>query len=1072
MATTTQEVRSAAELERQRVARQAERARASATAQAQAAEAETEAQAREARAGAEAQARKAREEARAEAEARQADIRKQQGATEAQAQAMIGKARQVKAKEARKRDLPSTMPRSLGISAYIASIDAARKQAHKAGKAARATVKEIRDEYIGQVEEWQSESLASIDKQLKGIQADIAKSVIKAQTEIAKQQATLNAGVKEWETQALKDIAEFEGQNTKLDSGDWVDKDLFEQLPPDYQHLLKTVGVDKFNTQVKAEIADFENKHTEIKPELWVSKTEWAKLTTAQQKEVTETGQYTTIPTADEAFQQLKNEGKIPDTAILKSYDDKTGELTYTALKTSLSMDEIMKHWNDLNPEQKRIQINGALHKPVYGQYKDFSELTKDERDAVLVFYTQSYLPVQTKDTKHFQNVWAEQKVQLKEMGLGMIPIYGTIRNWDRMSPTWRGISIALDIAVILPMIKAAGQGIKAMTLGIKTRVAPVQTAASVLAKAETALSRDMAGILKKAYSTSSKAPGLAIANRKLATSYTDMIKAQGKFLNALAHEADLVNKGKIIPAKLKTATVGYESKLRIAATEFVNRLYGSNSQLRGIKNVPVRFDSPELARIMNSLPTEMVHNSKMAIAGIQLKSTNVKALTQAVDRAEAALKAAQTKYPKDPSRWVDLMYGLSQAQGRLAQAKTGTVTKLYQELLKARNAGKGVKAAKLQQQLDQAINSMEIEWGRLGFSTGGRVGVATAKPLSPTYSPSKAPTTIGAKVPISQAVARAITLLSTTSTEQLEEWIAPGATSTPEVIAAAKEIARALPKIDGVTSPEIIALTEAALRQSVKSSLEGKTIEEVRTNTINAIEPIIKEWLATEQITKTEAKAITATAVKTAVKTATELKITHKPKVGIGTPKVSAAAKDGRYPDGTIIWRMGSLRGKHGEYKIIPPPYTLAKPISVKKPPRGMKRTKGTPQQTLTFIGGKVPFSNVSFDLGVIDGFIDVKNKTIAFTGGGEKTDVGTRLPSPTRGVALTDKPPLLQELARKPRAVRQSAGGTKAKPINLNIATLKGVRRSRLATGGVYSDKKGERLARKKHRGWTRIY
>ncbi len=1071
MVTRIQEVKSAAELERQRIARQAERARATAAAQAQTAEAETEVEAREARAGAEAQAQKARREARAEAEARQADIRKQQGATEAQAQDIIGKARQVKAREARKRDLPSTMPRSLGISAYIASVDAARKQAHKAGKAARASVKKVRDEYLNQVEAWQVESLASIDKQLKGIQADIAKSVIKGQTEIAKQQAALNAGVKEWETQTLKDITEFEGENTKLDTGEWVDTDLFGQLPPDYQTLLQTVGVDKFNTQVKAEITDFESKHREIKPELWVAKTEWDKLTPAQQQEVIQTGQYTTIPTADEAFQQLKNEGKIPDTAILNSYDDKTGELSYTALKTSLRMDEIMKHWNDLNPTQQRIQINGALHKPVYGQYKDFNELTKDERDAVLVFYTQSALPIQTKDTKHFQDVWAEQKVQLKEMGLGMIPIYGTIRNWDRMSPTWRGISIALDIAVILPMIKAAGQGIKAMTLGIKTKVAPVQTAASVLAKAETALSKDMARILRKAYSTPSKAPGVAIANRKLATSYTDMIKAQGKYLKALAQEADLARKGKIVPAKLKTRVVGYESKLRIAATEFTNRLYGANSQLRGIKNVPVRFDSPELARIMHSLPTEMVHNSKMAIAGIQMKSTNIKALAQAVDRAEAALKAAQAKYPTAPSKWVDLMYGLSQAQGKLAEARTGSVTKLYQELLKARQAGKGVKAAQLQQQLDQAINSMEMEWGRLGFNTGGRVGVATAKPLSPTYSPSKTPT-IGTKVPVKQAVARVITLLSTTSTEQLEEWIAPGATSTPEVVEAAKEIARTLPKIDGVTSPEIIALTEAALRQSVKSSLEGKTIEEVRTNTINAIQPIIKEWVETERVTKTEAKAITATAVKTAVKTATELKITHKIRVKADMPGATAAAKDGIYPKGTIVWRMGSLKGKHGEYKIIPPPYTLAKPISAKHPPKGMKRTKGTPQQTLTFLGGKMPFSNVSFDLGVTDGFIDVKDRTITFTGGGQKTDVGTRLPETTRGVSLTDKPPLLQELARKPRAVRASAGGTKAKPINLNIATLKGVKRSRLATGGVYSDRKGERLARKKHRGWKRIY
>lgn len=1070
MASITQ-VKSAAELERLRIARQAEQQRIVTAGQARAAEAETEEQARQAMADVEQQVQESKEEARKAAEARQADIRKQQGKTEAESQAIMGKARQYWAKELRKADLPSSHPQTLGIKKYIASVDATRKQAHKSGRDARAAVKKIRDEYFDQVDKWQTESLASIDKQLKDIQADIAKSLVNTKAEIAKQQADLNSGIKDWETQAVADITEFENTNIKLDTGEWVQKDLFEKLPPDYQILLKTVGVDKFNTRVHAEIKDFESKHIEIKPELWVGKTEWNKLTPDQQKEVIKTGQYTTIPTAGQAFQQLKNEGKIPDNAILKSYDAKTGELTYTALKTSLSMDEIMKYWNKMNPTQQQYQINFALGKKRTTHYKDFSELAKEERDAVIEYYTRSYLPFQTKDRQFFKDLWEQQKVQLKYASIGMIPIYGTIYNWDRMSPTWRGISIALDIALIVPLIKVAGQGIKALTLGIKTKIAPIKTAATTLAKAEAAMGDDMARILKQAYSTPTKIPGVAITNQKLANSYTNMIKAQGKYLKTLGNQADLIAKGKVVPAKLKTAIVGYESKLRIAASDFVNKLYGSNSQLRGMKNVPIRFDSPEVARLMNSLPTEMVQSSKAAIAGIQLKSTNIKALAQAVDRAEGALKVAQSKYPTAPSKWVDLMYDLTKAQGRLAQAKTGSVQNLYQELLKARNAGKGVEAAKLQRQLYQAINSMEIEYGRLGFTTGGKVGIATTKPLSPSYSPPKAPT-IGTKIPVSQAAARAITLLANTSTDKLEEWITPGGVSTPEVIAAATEVARALPRVDGVTSPEIIELTEIALRESIKTSLEGKPIEEIKTNTINAIQPIVAEWIKTDQVTKTEAKALTSTAVKTAVKTATELKITHKILPPGDIPGASAAVKDGKYPDGTIVWRMGSLKGKHGEYKIIPPPYTMAKPISSSTPPKGMRRTKGTPQQTLSFIGGKVPFSNVSFDLGVTDGFINVKDRTIKFTGGGQKTDVGTRMPETTKGVSLTGKPPLLQELASKPRVVRQGRKGGKDKPINLNIATLQGVRRSRLSTGGVYSDKKGTRLARKKHKGWKRIY
>jgi hypothetical protein len=123
----------------------------------------------------------------------------------------------------------------------------------------------------------------------------------------------------------------------------------------------------------------------------------------------------------------------------------------------------------------------------------------------------------------------------------------------------------------------------------------------------------------------------------------------------------------------------------------------------------------------------------------------------------------------------------------------------------------------------------------------------------------------------------------------------------------------------------------------------------------------------------------------------------------------------------------MGEMRGD--VYKIIPPPYTLLRPITSRYPPKGMVRTKGTPQQTLTFIGGKVPFENVSFDLGVTDGFIDVKSRTIEFTGRGLQTDVGTRILGPTRGVELKHNPPVyrpskMEDKVKKPLILDVGAG------------------------------------------------
>ena len=1092
MATTTTEVKSAAELERQRLSKQAAQAAAAAKRQAREAGTETKTQAKAAGGTVAQQARAAREEAQKAAAAMQADIRKQQGAAEFEGQAIIGKARQVKAREARKADLPYTKPMPLGISEFIASVDAARKEAHASGRDARAAVKEVKDDYLSQVEEWEKESLISIDQQLKDIQADIAKSLITAKAEIAKQQVNLNAGIKEWESQAMADIAEFESTNIKLDTGEWVDKTLYDKLPPDYQVLLQTVGVDKFNTQVQAEVKDFESKHIEIKPELWVNKVEWGKLTPAQKQEVIKTGQYTVIPDASTALQQLKDAGKIPTFAKLKDYDPDTGEVTYTIPPfKDIPKDELAVPANikgQLREDILHLDTNMqlALTDKILG--KDYSlmdtgdgivaipvvgipsKVTTDQMDKIVGYYYAIYHQSGDKNAalKELQRSYKTKTAeQLKGYAIGLIPIYGTIYHWDNMSPTWRGISIALDIACIVPLIKAAGHGIKAATMAIKTKISPIRTAATTLAKAELAMSDDMARILKQAYSTRTKLPGLMVSNQKLANSYTKMIKAQGDYLKVLGRQADLLNKGRVVPGKLKTAIVGYESKLRISANDFVRKLYGSNSQLRGVKDVPIRFDSPEVARLMNSLPTEMVQNTKMAISGLQLKTTNIKALTQAVDKAAAALKAAQTKHPTAPSKWVDLMYDLTKAQGRLAQAQTGSVTKLHNDLLAASNAGRAAEAAKLQQQLDQAINAMEIEWGRLGFNRGGKVGVATTKPLSPTYSPA-APAQIGSKISVNRAAVSAIRLLSAANPQQLGEWATPGGSSTPEVIAAATEVARTMPKIDGVTNTEIIALTEAALRQSIKSALEGKTAEEIKTDTLNAVKPITNEWVETSPATKTEVKAAAKTAVKVATKTAKDLKLIQKIKKSIPLPTAKTTADKGKYPDGTIVWRMGSLKGKRGHYKIIPPPYTMRKPITSATPPKGMTRTEGTPQQTLTFLGGKLPFNNVSFDLGVTDGFIDVKSKTIKFTGQGQKTNVGTRLAEKTRGVALTNQPPLLQQLAKK----KGKARGKRMPKDMVNVNSRGRSLKSNLSSKGVYTDRKGERISRKQHRGWHRIY
>jgi len=768
--------------------------------------------------------------------------------------------------------------------------------------------------------------------------------------------------------------------------------------------LTKASFIVAFGDNTYKDTKAFYDSSVEIKPGTFVVKTEWEGLTPEQQKEVIATGQYTLTPSTElpkdgkSMFAYLQSIGDIHPLAEYKGYDEESGEVSYIAPKTELPMDMIMEHWEELNDNQKRIQINGALNKNVWRKYKDFEDLTKDEKNQVLRYYVQSYLPFQTNDKEFFENLWQEQKAQLKEIGLGMIPVYGTIRNWDNMSPTWRGISIAMDVAVIVPFIAAGARAIKGA-------VAPLRAQASALAKAELTASKGMARTLSETYATASKVAGVSVNNRALARSYTSMIKAQGNYLKQLARVTEITAKGGRVSSKIKLALSKSELNLRSKASIFVDKLNVANSSIKGTKNIPVRFDSAEVKALMRGLPNEMVQNSKAAIRALEIRPQNIKTLTRAVASAETKLKAAQTKHPTDPSKWVDLMYDLTKAEGKLAQARTGSVTEIYQKLLKAREAGQTAKAAKLEKQLAQAIKSMEVEWGRLGFSTGGRVAVDVGtKPFWPTTGISPAAiqaATASRGLSGAQAGVAAIIVKA-----GIGEWEKTTGVTTPDIVEAAKKIAKTMPKTKGTTTPEVVAMTNKMVEEAIKNSLKGQTESEIKAQVTSEVKPMLDYLVDTKAITQQQFKALLSTTVKVATKLARNIKTGKKAKpVPPILPKVKTN-KEGRpiYPPGTVVFRMGKTK-RGAEYKAMLPPYNQAKLVSSKLPPVGMKRTSGTPSETLTVIGDKkLPFENISADLGVVDVFVDTKKKKIRFKGGGLQTDVGRRIPGPTRGVSLAN--------------------------------------------------------------------
>jgi len=140
-------------------------------------------------------------------------------------------------------------------------------------------------------------------------------------------------------------------------------------------------------------------------------------------------------------------------------------------------------------------------------------------------------------------------------------------------------------------------------------------------------------------------------------------------------------------------------------------------------------------------------------------------------------------------------------------------------------------------------------------------------------------------------------------------------------------------------------------------------------------------------------------------------------PKVPPPPVMVSAIAEARRkpVPPGSITFAFGRRKGVGGikvpQWYYIPPPYDQRKPISLPYPPVGAINPDGIkPGKTIQKIGeaeAPVP-ENISIDLGITDAFITRYGRRITFGGKGEKTDVGTRMPSPTKGMSIPVTEPL----------------------------------------------------------------
>ena len=988
MTTTTADIKSAAQLERQRLAGLAAQARAALQSQAEQAQAETETQARQAIAETERQVQVAKTQAQQQAESRQAQIRKQRGAAEREAQAAMARARRARNIEQRKIVLPITKPRDLGTASYIANVESARKQAHQAGEDAKAAVTRVRDDYFRQVDKARDDAIANIQSQKTGIVRDVQIKTVAFNADITKQLAQLNSGVDTWEAKSNTAIARAQA---------------------DYEAAIKA-ALDRNGTDV---FADMKGKGL-------------IPATAVYDSYDKTTGQLNyTVPdsrSGEEIFADLQSQNKIPPNATYKGYNNNTGEVSYSVQTPRFGSNVFL-----------RMQNAGKIPK-----------------DAAFVSYNAT-----NKTVTYFI---AGRGTTTSPGTLGITPSGNSTVATTPSSATAGPSSNTANVVAGSIGIMAAAGGI----IEVGGALASIPTPPTWLIGGAVATFGLVVGLIRRkqivdnwkrltgqGQSTANQAADAVVTNQAGTAVYriqqfTTTGQAKGQNIESIPHAGQLAQSLTTPNVNIKPISEGIELKSHRLETEGIPRI-------KGAPTVMIRdpFDVPELKQKASNV-------LQAALA------------TQQVATSLARLAVKERVLTREQYERLQALEGLTKVKERVITGEEyGKLAALRERYLRP--------GADISQSYRLAYQDYLRKKAILDAARKAYVESLNPRPVKGRGSADAKAAAIG--VWLAQDVMQAAIQKSLAKGESMEGAMTAAQGKVQEL---SKELGLSHQQINAASATVVyqVALStmaQEAIKAASQAQTKGLTQTQLQTQTLTAtkqaVQTIVQTAVDTQTITQTQANEMTRSLEREA-EAVTELTLKIKlPKPGT---KESPGAEKEKYPDGTVVWSMGNLRGKGDEYKIIPPPYDLKKPITSFEPPKGMTRTRGTPQQTLTFLGGKVPFSNVSFDLGVTDGFIDVKSRTIKFTGGGQYTKVGTRLPEPTRGISLTHNPPsLLEQLVKRPkvRHETQSRRDGRTRIELTNVAAPKRPR-GRLVSHGVYADRTGTRISRRPRRHWRRIY
>lgn len=720
--------------------------------------------------------------------------------------------------------------------------------------------------------------------------------------------------------------------------------------------LARDSFVVAFGPRVYNDMKAFYAAHVEVTPGQWVAKADWKGLTDAQQQEVIATGKYTKVDTAGlvalNTGEYIAEEdwGKLDATAqaYLKEHgvDKFNEEYTYTTPEPSQGW--LKDTWNNI--KESMVPTDKAIENATtYCQSWGIKDQKVVDAAAQLIQLSRMILPRPEADPR------TDPKGYLIESGKALAafaPVLWAV-NWKDMTPRQRIINVAVDVVIIASL--GLGKGLAA------ARAKPAMNAAKAAGKAADAMDDSLRVLAKTPVDDLAKY-GQASSNAQKAIQASKV--ADGKFITALE--------------QVKALAPGQLAKL-----EKVSRIKGLRNAITDVANAQAQLQKAWKAVPKSTLQTM---GGKKYVAAMTKVERAQAALNKALDtfntKLEPRFKVNQTpEFKGFATQW--------HKKTRIAlEGGDPVITPLG-------GKGKGVQLAVLEKTKPVVTTKTFYE---LKLKPVYKTAAEAARKVAP---------------PAVKAVTKATTagIAAATITRGMTQVDRQTALAVGKVMKAVTGKTQPVTAMERNAHAAIQTITHSAVRTGLNASarnvthgqLQDLVQADVKQGVRSITDPALKSQI------QTHTKTLTKLAVKVVTRVAPKQRIspkTIKPKPRLKVPDVAVKHdKQGRpiYPKGTVVFKMGKLK-RGNVYKAMLPPYTQTDLVTSKLPPVGMKRTEGTPEQTLTVIGDKkLPFGDLSADIGIVDVFVDTRRKKIKFTPG-RHTNVGKRIQSTTRGVSLGD--------------------------------------------------------------------